>query len=261
MEQDYSDIPAALTSSEGSAANAAFSVSDYGRVGDQRPYQVVMPTYPAPKFMQTFANMDQALKECATLCQLSGKPLRLIKWGERRPCIPCKRRVLTSNRLPSFRIRKDFNPFFSPGALEGYPDATPLADFNPDGTQIVYGPDGAPQVVGAPNYVVKRDEIAPPLGGRDAAMQTYEDAVKSAQYLASMQGRQAYVCSGFGSSCKGRNPKKWVPVVYVEPGGLVRRYTDDMPLGNARSAPGSQVLITPVNTDEYAELIRISEGA
>lgn len=256
MEQDYSDLPTYLTSGRGEAAQANFSVQDYGREGDQRPYQIVQPTYPAPKFMQTYSNLNQALRECDTFCKLSGHPMRLVKWGARRPCMPCKKHILTSNRLPSLKLR----PVYSPGALEGFPDATPLADMSPDGTRIVYGPDGAPQVVGAPNYTVSYDAQPASVGGSDAALLTYEQAVKSAQYLANMLGQQAYICAGFGSSCKGRNPKKWVPMVYVEPGGLVRRYADDFPLGNARSARGSTTLITPVNPDEYQELVRQSEG-
>lgn len=267
MEQDYTDIPAYLMTKEGEAASSNFSVTDYGRVGDQQPYQIVLPSYPAPQFLQTYSNLNKALRECGTLCQLSGKALRLVKWGSRLPCLPCgpKKRL---NKLPSLRVRR------SPGALEGYPDASPVADMSPSGRVIVYGPDGTPQIVGAPNYVVSRDAwpaaACGTMGSPGSAMgvgvpgsrvrQRYIQAVQSAQYLANAEGKQAYVCSGFGADCKGRNPKKWVPVVYVQPGGLVRRYADDMPIGNASSIAGSTNVITRVTPGEYQNLVAQSDG-
>lgn len=243
-----------LTTAEGEAAQANFATRDYGAVGDQRPYQIVFPAYNAPKFLSRFMYLNEALRECGTLCQLQGKPFRLVKWGGRVPCYPCRtQNRSTEKRLPSLRVH-------SPGAIEGYPEATPIADFSPRTGILVYGPSGQPVKVGAPNFIVTsspypRTELAnwPPL------TQRYLEAVQTAQYLASTTGRNAYLCSSTGANCKSRNPKDWLPVVYVQPGGLVRRYHQDLVLPN--SPKGSQVAITPVNEDEFKELLLESAGA
>lgn len=249
MPSTITSQPLPLSTSAGEAADANFSPADYGNAGDQRPYQIVFPSYPAPKFLASFANLNDALRECGTLCRLTGQPFRLVKWGARVPCYPCQPKKKT-NRLPSLRIH-------SAGALAGHPDATPIADFTPKGT-VVYDAQGRPTVVGAPNYAVSRTPYPatefvsfPPLPQR------YAEAVRSAQYIASNTGKQTYLCSSNGADCKGSS-KEWVPVVYVEPGGLVKRYREDLKLPNSPS--GSTNSITPVTEDEFRELVRQSEG-
>ncbi len=252
MPSTLSQEPLRLSTREGEAYESQFSTSDYGRVGDQRPYQIVYPSYPAPKFLSRYAYLKDALRECGTLCQLTGKPFRLVKWGARVPCYPCRAKK-TLNSLPSLRIH-------SPGAIEGFPNATPVADFRPQTSTIVYGPDGQPKLVGAPNFVVTRTpnpwaEFSFP----EPLQQRYAEAVRTAQYIANTTGRNAYLCSSLGGDCNTRNPKKWVPVVYVDPGGLIRRYHSDLTLPN--SIPGSAVATNPVTENEFRELLRESAGA
>jgi hypothetical protein len=252
---DYSDLPGFLATREGEAQSSQFSTDDYGEVGDQRPYQVVFPSYPAPKFMARYQELKEALNECGTLCQLTGKPFRLVKWGSRLPCYPCNARK-TLNKLPSVRIT-------SPGALHGYPSAQPIADFNPRTGTIVYGPNGQPTIVGAPNFKVTRNPNQPGsfVDWDTPIPQRYLEAVKTAQYIASTTGRNAYLCSSMGASCKSRNPKKWIPVVYVTPGGLVARYSHDLRLPKGvHSKKGSTSVVNPVTADEFRELFRESEG-
>ena len=258
MASDYSDIPRFLATREGEARTSNFSTEDYGREGDQRPYQVVFPSYPAPKFLASFINLDDALRECGTLCQLTGKPFRLVKWGSRLPCYPC-RNIKGFNRLPSARI-------VSPGALEGFPDAQPIADFKPSGGTIVYGPDGNPKIVGAPNFKVSR-HTCPERDFVDFSRQLpvrYTEAVKTAQFIANDTGANAYLCSSMGANChvpaKKGTKTKWVPVVYVSPGGLVKRYPTDLKLTRANSIHGSTSVVNPVTPDEFRELIRESAG-
>jgi hypothetical protein len=254
MLNALSDETVNLSTREGEAYESQFSTRDYGRVGDQRPFQIVFPAYPAPKFLSRFAYLRDALRECGTLCQLTGKPFRLVKWGARVPCYPCRGKN-TLNRLPSVRIH-------SPGALAGFPDAVPVADFRPNTGTLVYGPDGQPKIVGAPNFVVSsspfpRSELArfpvPLMPLR------YAQAVKTAQFLASTTGRNAFLCSSMGANCNTRNPKDWVPVIYVQPGGLVRRYHTDLALPN--SPKGSTVATTDVSENDFRELVRQSAGA
>jgi hypothetical protein len=256
MASEYSDTPQFLATREGEAAQAQFSTNDYGAVGDQRPYQIVFPGYPAPKFLQRYAYLDEALRECGTLCQLTGQPFRLMKWGGRLPCYPCRAHKST-NALPSLKI-------MSPGALHGYPGAQPIADFKPRSATIVYGPDGQPKLVGGANFIVSRTPNPPEnyIDFKTPLPQRYLEAVKTAQYLASATGQNAYLCSSTGASCKSRGKKGWVPVVYVDPGGLVKRYPHDvqMPAG-VHSIPGSSTVVNPMMTaDTFRELIRESEG-
>lgn len=241
-----------LETAQGEAAQAQVSTADYGAVGDQRPYQIVQPAYPAPKWLAKFSNLERALRECGTLCRLTGQPFRLVKWGAPVPCYPC-RKTNAGSRLPSARIH-------SPGALEGFPAATPVADFFPRQATIVYGSDGTPKLVGDANYIVAHVPNPPGNFIRPTALpQRYAEAVFSAQKLAAMSGKNTFVCSSMGASCKGNDPKKWVPIVYVDPGGLVRRYRPDMQLKG--SVPGSDVDVTNVSPEEFRELIRQSEGA
>lgn len=246
-----------LATREGEAAQSQFATRDYGRVGDQRPFQVVFPAYPAPKFLSRHMFLQEALHECGTLCQLKGKPFRLVKWGARVPCFPCKTQNRGQyHRLPSLRIH-------SPGALAGFPEATPIADFDPKTGVVVYGPDGQPKRVGDPNFIVTRAPFPPPtlLANWPPLPQRYLEAVQSAQYLASTTGKNTYLCSSMGGDCNRPNSatQKWVPVVYVQPGGLVRRYHSELELPN--SPHGSQVATTPVTESEFQELLRQSAGA
>ncbi len=241
-----------LETARGEAAQAQISTADYGAVGDQRPYQIVQPAYPAPKWLARFNNLEQALRECGTLCKLSGQPFRLMRWGAPVPCYPC-RKTNAGSRLPAARIH-------SPGALEGFPDAQPIADVHPAGQAIVYTGNGMPKLVGDANYIVATVPNPPGNWIRPTPLpQRYAEAVFSAQKLASMSGKNTFVCSSMGASCKGGDPKKWVPLVYVDPGGLVRRYRSDMQLSG--SIPGSDVDVTSVSPEEFRELIRQSEGA
>jgi len=254
MPSDYSELPQFLATREGEAYSSQFSTDDYGEVGDQRPYQIVFPSYPAPKFLARYQELKAALNECGTLCQLTGKPFRLVKWGSRLPCYPCQGRKRT-NKLPGLKIT-------SPGALRGFPSAQPIADFHPRGGTLIYGPDGQPKLVGAPNFRVTRNPNQPRsfVNWETPIPQRYLEAVKTAQYVARATGRNAFLCSSMGASCKSRNPKKWVPVVYVTPGGLVQRYPHDLQLPGATSTKGSTSAVNTVTADEFRELVRESEG-
>jgi len=234
----------ALSIQQREAQGEAFSVNDYGSVGDQRPYQIVKPSYPAPEFMKRFMYLNQALRECQTLCQDQGRPFRLVKWGERIPCRSCGARVSTS-RLPSFTVSR-LNGL---GACKTCSSSQPkvIADFKPNGQTIVYGPNGRPQLVGAPNYVISTDPYGLEIVPNKQPSLRYLEAVQAAQTLASRVGKTVYVCSKMG--CKGR--KGAVPVVYVQPGGIVRA---NIPVS------GDSTVVSTVTPAHYQELIMESRG-
>jgi hypothetical protein len=147
----------------------------------------------------------------------------------------------------------------SPGALEGFPTATPIADFRPNTSPVIYGPDGQPKVVGDKNFIVTSSPYPQSELVRNGPLpQRYLEAVKTAQYIASTTGKNTFLCSSMNGDCNTRNPKSWVPVVYVQPGGLVKRYPTDLVLPN--SPHGSITAITNVNEGEFQELLRESAG-
>jgi len=242
------DLPIYLKSAEAEAAQSNFSVSDYGREGDNRPYQVLRPAYPAPEFLQRFNRLEDALQECKTLCHLEGKPFRVVRWertgsGARKPvpCHPCASRARFS-RFPRLR---------DSGCLDGFDSAVPIAEIHPDGRRIVYECDGSPKIVGQSDYVVSRIPF-PEEHQFETLPQRYLEAVKSAQVLARRRGTRAYICSSFGQPCTRRNKKLWVPVVYVQPGGLRERYDTTLT---------GTVTVTPVSPAYFRELLAESRGA
>lgn len=252
--QEYAS---AIATAEGESAQAQFSPYDYGKVGDQRPFQIVYPTYPAPTWLNQFAKLGDALRECGTLCQSYGVPFRTVKWGGKIPCMPCKQKI-RDNRLPSVKV-------YSQGALQGYPEAIPVAEVRPDGTSLIFAPDGSTRLANRRDFYVRQGnlgEIVSPFSANNPPplSQSYVEAVKSAQWLAgNAWGQPAFVCSGFGAACKGQ---KGVPVVYVQPGGLARRYPQEIQANNfgSSTSEGSIVITQPVTPEMFQQLIALSEG-
>lgn len=241
------------STAQAESAQAQFSTSDYGAVGDQRPYQIVYPAYGAPKFLQTFMDYRHALRECDTLCRLTGRPFRLVRWGARVPCMPCRGRI-RDNVPPGLKV------VYSPGALKGFPEAQPVADVGPEGMRIVYAADGSAKLTGKPNFFISRSPVPRrELIGNRPETQDYFTAVRSAVELAQRNTKPVFVCSSFGANCGGSNQKA-VPVVYVQPGGFAKRY-DDAGLGYFAGPSSNEVQVTPVSADWYRELIAESRGA
>lgn len=243
------DIPIWLDSARAEAAQADFSIDDYGRLGTERPYQIVYPAYKAPKFLQRFADLGQALRMCSTLCQLKGKPFRVVRWersgsGALPGGVPCRvcRKYRPVARFPD-QVRQ------GSGCLEGFPDARPIAEFHPDGQRMVFDNCGNAKIVGRPNYIVSANPFPREYDPRPLP-QRYLEAVKTGQILANRRGKRVFLCSDFGMPCK--HDKQLVPVVYVDPGGLVPRY-DTTPEGTTG--------VTPVSPAYFKELVAESRGA
>lgn len=234
------------------AADAQFSIDDYGRLGDNRPYQVVQPAYDAPEFLQQFATAEAALQECKTLCHLEGKPFRTVRWERvgsgNRGGVRCE----VCRSCPS-STRDRFPRHLKPGsgALHGYPNAIPIAEVQPNGQHIVFKKCGAGKIVGTPDYVVSRTPFPREYHPRPLP-QRYLEAVRTAQRLSENTGKRAFICSSFGAPCNKRNDKYWTPVVYVDPGGLRERH-DSMPAGTVK--------VNSVTPAYFKELVAESRGA
>lgn len=245
------DLPTYLNSAQAEARQADFSIDDYGREGDQRPYQIVYPAYDAPKFLEQYVDLGKALRMCKTLCHLKGRPYRVVRWertgsGARPggvPCAPCAGRPMS--RFPS-RVNGTRTCGLSGLEAAGMKS---IAEFHPDGRVLVFDKCGKAQVMGRPNYYVSANPFPRELRPQQLPQQ-YTEAVKTAQLLADRRGVRTYVCSGFGADCK--KTKQLVPVVYVQPGGLVRRF-DNKPTGTTG--------VTPINESYFRELVAESRGA
>jgi hypothetical protein len=211
------------------AAKAAFSIDDYGK-SNEGPYQIVMPTYPAPVWLKGFAKLGPALRECGTLCRLRGMPFRVMRWGQEGsganggiPCASCKKTTPNPSRFP--------RQFRGPGYLQGFPDAHPIAEFRPKGQRLVFDRRGVAQLVGRPNYAVTHNPF-PRTYRPEIYPQQYLEAVRAAQAYANSNNRRAFVM----------DHGKRMPVGYVDPG------------------KSAEVRVTPVSQQYFQELVAEGEG-
>lgn len=233
------------------AAASNFSIDDYGR--DEGVYQVVVPSYPAPRFLKQYNYLAQALRECETLCRLEGKPFRAVRWGREGagaaggvPCKACCPRP-PGSRFPSTPLR-----YSNCGCLDGFPNLKSIAEFWPDGRRLVFTGRGccSRRVVGAPNYIVAHTPFVRTYVPEHKRLR-YTQGMAALQYLANHSGKRSYLCSGLLNDCKSLDPKLWTPVVYVDPGGIAKRY------GSPRS---NEVGAHKMNAAEYREYVAMSEG-
>jgi hypothetical protein len=244
----WSEMPYADAFPEAEAShNSDFSIDDYGGSEEgggpaRGPFQIVEPTYPAPKFLKLYRYLDQALRECQTLCTLRGRPYRVVRWGREgsgaRGGIPCKTCGPTAGGARFTRI---------PCAGCAAETAKPLAEMRPNGQKLVFDNAGRAHLVGKPDYVVSRNPFPRTYNPRQP-VKNYMDAVMTGQALASRIGERVFICSGFGADCK---QEIGVPVVYVDPGGLVRRYQDN---------PTGTVETNPVSEAYFQELVAEGRG-
>jgi len=235
----------ALSDAAGAKASD-FSIDDYGDGGAVGPFQIMEPSYPAPKWLNRYVYLDKALRECQTLCTLRGRPYRVVRWGREgagaKGGIPCKtcRPVPGDARFPKHQKCASCNG--GGGAI-----AHPIAEFQPGGRRIVYDANGNAKIVGKPDYIVSRNPFPRTYRPR-APVQSYTEAIRAGQWLANREGKRVFLCSGFGADCKS---KVGTPVVYVDPGGLARRY-DNREVGT--------VIVNPVTPEYFQELVAESRG-
>lgn len=235
------------TSAQGQSQAANFSIDDYGR--DEGVYQLVSPSYPAPRFLRQYNYLRKALRECSTLCRLEGKPFRVVRWGREGagadggvPCQACCPRP-PGSRFPHTPYGSCCNGF------EGYPDLTSVAELRPDGQHVVFEGCCGRRLVGRPNYVVAHTPFVRTYV-KDKDRLTYTQAMNAIQYIAT-HGKRAYVCSGLLTDCKEHDPLLWTPVVYVDPGGIIRRYPKEL---------GSEVGVSVMSPALFREYVAMGRG-
>jgi hypothetical protein len=238
------------------AAQAGFSIDDYGKA-DEGPYQIVMPTYPAPVWLRRFAALGPALRECSTLCALKGKPFRVVRWGREGsgarggiPCRACARTTPnTASRFPRNRPRglsglegcASCEKKMGSGYMRDFPNAHPVAEFR-KGQRLVFNAQGVPKLVGRPNYVVSHNPF-PRTYKREIYPQQYLEAVRAAQVLTSNTGKRLFVVAAVPGQVG-------TPVAVVDPQyGLTG-------LGGL----GGAVVVRPVSPEYFQELVAESRG-
>lgn len=232
---------------DASGAQASdFSIDDYGDGGSIGPFQIMEPSYPTPKWLNQYVYLGKALRECQTLCTLQGRPFRVMTWnregsgarGNGVPCMACR----DANGGGGGRLPRNRSGCGCAGSC-----ARPVAEFQPGGRRIVFDGQGNPKVVGRPDYTISHTPF-PRLYNPREATRPYMEAIKTGQILANYSGRRVFLCSGFGANCTS---KFGVPVVYVDPGGLVKVHPN---------RPVGTVLVNPVTPEYFQELVAESRG-
>lgn len=237
-----------------------FSIDDYG-YGPPGPFRIMEPAYPAPKFVGDYVDLGKALRECQTLCTLTGRPYRVVRWGREgsgnRGGVPCKtcKPMPGGSRFPLHRcpcgasgldgLGGGCNCAFA-GLSEEY---TPVAEFRPGGESLVYDASGNARVVGRPNYVVSRNPF-PRIYDPRQPTKRYMDAVLTGQALANRDDQRVFICSDFGADCL-KEAGRATPVVYVDPGGFAPRYPQDLQ---------GTVVVNPVSEAYFQELVAEGRG-
>lgn len=243
------------------ARDSTFSIDDYG-YGPPGPYQIMEPTYPAPKWLGQYTNLTKALQECQTLCTLKGRPYRVVRWGREGsgnaggiPCKTCKP-MPGGSRFPRHapcacaggRGFAGCDCGFSGGSVAGR-GVRPLAEFRPGGEKLVFDAQGNAHVVGRPNYTVSKNPFPRTYDPRQPT-QLYTDAVRTGQILANRDDQRVFICSDFAADCKAAAGRA-IPVVYVDPGGFAPRYPDDLQ---------GTVIVNPVSEAYFQELVAEGRG-
>lgn len=247
LAESLIDLP---TDARTQAAAENFSIDDYGR--DEGVYQVVVPSYPAPKFLRQYNYLAQALRECDTMCRLEGKPFRAVRWGREGSGaaggVPCK---ACCPKPPGSKF--PHTPLYSScSCLEGFPNLKSIAEFQPGGRRIVFGGRGCcnGRIVGAPNYVVAHTPFVRTYVPEQQRVR-YQQGMAALMKIANSSGKRTFLCSGLLADCRTRDPKLWTPVVYVDPGSYAPRYV---------YTKGNEVHASPMNAAQFREYVAMADG-
>lgn len=190
-------------------AEGAYSVSDQGCSGDR--YAVSPKSYPVPGYLRTYDDLRKALRVSVDTCELQ----QGVCW------------VLRAGQLHQRCGQACAGGCPTPGPLNGFPNYpdpvrrsveqswVPVAKVSAEGVSLV-PQRGCVLPIWQRIFYVGNEQNA---FQRDQAGAIYRAAVEAARYLARTQRRPRVVF--------GKSGNKVVPVVYVEPGGIVRAVPRD----------------------------------
>lgn len=223
-------------------ANGSYSTSDDGGRGDI--FALVPRMYPVPNYLAEYFDLAKALRVATNTCALQqGKcwvvrrSQTLPRNGQRCGRGECNWRGPNSPGLSSL---SEELAALRGGRLSSVLGGVPVALATTKGLALVQG--GAVLPLWQRTFRVSETDRLIMLG----PSQTYSAAVRAAMLLANQTSREKLV---YRFGVQGENP---TPMVYVQPGGLVR---------SARPDPGPALTVTPMDDFELRQHIAASAGA
>ena len=219
-------------------ANGSYSTSDDGGRGDI--FALVPRVYPVPDYLAEYYDLAKALRVATNTCVLQqGKcwvvrrDQTLPRFGQRCGRGECGWR---SPNSPGFASElADLRS----GKLSSVLGGVPVALATRKGLALVQ--DGAVVPLWQRSFVVGANDRVLMLG----PSQTYSAAVRAAMMLAEQTHQQKLV---YRLGVPGQNP---TPMVYVQPGGLVR---------SAQPSRGPALTVSPMDEFELRQYITASAG-
>lgn len=225
-------------------SNGSYSTSDWGCTGDT--IALSPRPFPVPGFLKMYDSWAKALQEATDTCALQMGPCWVLRSNQTG--VRCGQRAYggcptCSDASTPPRVSLDgYGPNRAfPGAVrrEVAANWTPTAVVTPQGVAKVL-PDGCVLPLWERRFsVVPPDRIVREPAGLD-----YRAAVAAAQVISQRTQRVTVVN---GQPRVGRS----IPVVYVDPGGIVRA---------APSEQGLQVQVDRMDPLEVRELFMLSRG-
>lgn len=229
------------------SADGSYSVSDEGCPGDQPPAYAISPRpYPVPGYLRMYENLRVALRESVDACALQMGPCWVLRADQvhQRCGQACHGGCPTPG--PTALASVTGNRF--PGPL--YPDSVrrevqanwkPVMRVDSSGIALTPSPGCVLPIWQRIFYVGdEQNHFA-----RDKPGLVYNAAVEAARYIARTQGKTRVV---MGTDTSGRT----VPVVYVDPGGIVRAMPRDA---------GPETVVVPMSEFELRQYMAASRGA
>lgn len=218
-------------------ANGSYSTSDDGGSGDI--FALVPRIYPVPDYLAEYFDLGQALRVATNTCVLQQGKCWVIKRSSTLPRVgqrcgrgECQWRSRNSPGLSG--LGADLSALRA-----GRSGGTPIALVTSKGLAAVRDDEVLP--LWRAVFRVSEDQHFIVQG----PSQTYSAAVRAAMWLANHSGKRKLV---YGMGQRGRP----VPMVYVEPGGLVR--SAPLPRGN-------ETQVDLMDNFELRQAIAASAGA
>lgn len=211
-------------------SNGSYSTSDTGCVGDT--YAIAPRPFPAPGYLREFEDLRKALQEATDACVLQQGVCWVVKDSQVRPrcgqnaeggCPDCWAPQAPSQGLGIFGRRVD-------RVVRRW---RPVAAVTSEGVAAV-----APNGCVLPLWQRRFFNTGADHFTRQGPLLTYQAAVRAAEVVATREGRPRVVAAQTRSGAV-------VPVVYVQPGGLVRA---------AREPRGYETqvdIMTPLEVRQY----------
>lgn len=219
-------------------ANGSYSTSDDGGRGDI--FALVPRVYPVPDYLEEYYDLAKALRVATNTCALQQGKCWVVRRSQTLPRVGqrCGRGECGWRSKNSPGLAAELADLAS-GRLSVALGGVPVALATAKGLAVVQG--GAVLPLWQRTFSFGPTDRLLMLG----PSQTYSAAVRAAMVLAEQTRKQQLV---YRMGVPGENP---MPMVYVQPGGLVR---------SARPDPGPALTVSPMDDFELRQYIAASSG-